>query len=338
VGVGLVSNPYECIGPSSLLIGRSHHEILDMIKNLAIKGGGVKGVAYVGALKELDKVGLFQPIERVSGTSAGALMASMICAGYDIPGIEKLMMSIKFDSFKSGWNPIRIFTRYGLYSGDYILKFVSGILSGSPLGLKKDATFADLRKTGCKDLYVFACNTTMHDVTEFSIDRTPDVPIAYAVRASMSIPLYFKAWQFPGNNPNNHIYVDGGVVYNYPLSFFDDARFNKQAHVNFESIGLYLYSKTPSEGMPLKFSSPIYFTGQLVESLLATQDYVILHDKEQRQRSVLIDDLMIPATDFGITDKQKDDLMESGKRATREFIARIADIEQKLPLTPSKLA
>jgi NTE family protein len=122
-----------------------------MIRNLAIKGGGVKGVAYVGALKELDKAGLFEPIERVSGTSAGALLACMISAGYDVAGIEKLMMSIQFNKFKSGWNPIRVFTRYGLYSGDYILKFVWSILTGSPKGLTKETTFADLRKAGCKE-------------------------------------------------------------------------------------------------------------------------------------------------------------------------------------------
>jgi len=46
-----------------------------MIKNLALKGGGVKGVAYVGAIKELDKANLYNGIERVSGTSAGALMS-----------------------------------------------------------------------------------------------------------------------------------------------------------------------------------------------------------------------------------------------------------------------
>jgi NTE family protein len=134
------------------------------------------------------------------------------------------------------------------------------------------------------------------------------------------------------------VYIDGGVVYNYPLSFFDDARFNQQEHVNFESMGLYLYSKTPAEGMPLKFSSPMYFAGQLVESLLATQDYVVLHDKEQRQRSVLIEDLMIPATDFGITDKQKNDLMESGRKAAQEFIQHIAELDQVLPQTQPKMA
>ena len=44
-----------------------------MIKNLALKGGGVKGIAYVGALYELDSKGQYASLQRVSGTSAGAL-------------------------------------------------------------------------------------------------------------------------------------------------------------------------------------------------------------------------------------------------------------------------
>ena len=104
-----------------------------VIKNLAIKGGGVKGVAYVGAIRELHKAGLFNNIQRFSGTSAGALLAGMICAGYDVDEIEKLMMSIQFEKFKRGWSPFRIFTGYGLYSGKYILDFVHNFLSHSPL-------------------------------------------------------------------------------------------------------------------------------------------------------------------------------------------------------------
>ena len=62
-----------------------------MIKNLALKGGGVKGIAYVGALKELEKASIYDGIEKVSGTSAGALVAGMIAVGYSADKIEELM-------------------------------------------------------------------------------------------------------------------------------------------------------------------------------------------------------------------------------------------------------
>ena len=44
-------------------------------KNLVFKGGGVRGIAYVGALKYLYENGLTRSLERVAGTSAGAITA-----------------------------------------------------------------------------------------------------------------------------------------------------------------------------------------------------------------------------------------------------------------------
>ncbi|HSC52729.1 MAG TPA: patatin-like phospholipase family protein [Phnomibacter sp.] len=301
-----------------------------MIKNLAIKGGGVRGVAYVGAIRELDKANLLAPIERVAGTSAGALMACMICAGYTVDEIEKLMLSIQFRRFHNGWNPLRILSGYGLFSGSYIVDFTKQLLANSPKKLQPGATFMDMRNAGCKDLYAFACNVSMHTVTEFSADSTPNAPVAEAIRASMSIPFYFKAWRFEGEQSSKHIYIDGGVVYNYPLSFFDKERFNQMPTVNFESIGLYLYTQNENRKDTLNFHMPLYFTRQVFEALMVTQDYIIEEDREQMQRSVMINDLGIAATDFNISPEQCSQLMESGATATRQYIQQELKIEQSL--------
>ena len=42
-------------------------------KNLVFEGGGVKGIAYAGAMKVLEKKGILKNIVRVGGTSAGAI-------------------------------------------------------------------------------------------------------------------------------------------------------------------------------------------------------------------------------------------------------------------------
>ena len=301
-----------------------------MITNLAIKGGGVRGVAYVGALQQLQKYKVYDGIKRVSGTSAGALLACMMCAGYSVNEIEKLMLSIKFKKFETGWNPFRIFSSYGLFSGNYILDFVQRLLNNAPIPLKKNATFLDMKNAGCKELYVFACNVSLHTVTEFSASKTPNTIVAEAIRASMSIPYFFKAWKFSNKLPDDHIYVDGGVVYNYPLSFFDDERFNTYKHVNFDTIGLFLYTKNKHLPTPILFYRVMFFTKQLFESLLETQDFVLMRDKEQMQRSILIDSLNIPATNFNITTAQLNALIESGSNATNDFLAKISNNNFKL--------
>ena len=53
-----------------------------------MQGGGILGIAYVGALQELEKEGILQNIERVAGTSAGAMNAMLMSLKYTPEKIE----------------------------------------------------------------------------------------------------------------------------------------------------------------------------------------------------------------------------------------------------------
>lgn len=50
------------------------------VTNLVFEGGGVKGVAYCGALHELDSQGILPAVTSVAGTSAGAITAALVAA------------------------------------------------------------------------------------------------------------------------------------------------------------------------------------------------------------------------------------------------------------------
>lgn len=289
-----------------------------MIRNLAIKGGGVRGIAFVGALKELDKAGMFSGIERIAGTSAGAMLSAMIAAGYTVEDIDDLMQSIEFKKFEEELNPLNLVSHYGLYSGDYILDFTRSFLTGSPLGLSADSTFADLKHVGGKELFVFAADLNTFGVAEFSATTTPSVKIAEAVRASMSIPFFFKAWQFPDKIPNDHIYVDGGTIFNYPLSFFDDTRFSS-AEINDESLGLFLHSKTPVQAQ-LGYHHVMHYSRHLFEVMLNSQDVDFEEDHGLISRSIIIDDLGILSTDFHLSTDDMNNLSASGATATRSWL------------------
>lgn len=289
-----------------------------MIRNLAIKGGGVRGIAFVGALRELDKAEIFTGIERVAGTSAGAMLSAMIAAGYSVDDIDRLMQSINFKKFEEEFNPLNVVAHYGMYSGDYILDFTKSFLEDAPLSLSADATFSDLKKAGGKDLFVFAADLNTFSVAEFSAETTPAVRVAEAVRASMSIPFFFKAWQFRDGIPNDHIYVDGGTIFNYPLSFFDDVRFSK-SEINDESLGLFLHSKTPVEAQ-LEYHHLMHYTRHLFEVMLNSQDLDFDEDHGLVSRSVIIDDLGILSTDFHLSPDDMNNLSASGASAAKAWL------------------
>ena len=62
---------------------------------LALSGGGARGVAHIGLLQRLEEEGY--PIESVTGTSIGALVASLYAVGYSPREIEALFARVDFE-------------------------------------------------------------------------------------------------------------------------------------------------------------------------------------------------------------------------------------------------
>jgi NTE family protein len=180
-----------------------------------------------------------------------------------------------------------------------------------------------MKEAGCKELYVFACDLNVHTIQEFSFLKTPDVVVAEAIRASMSIPMFFRAWKFRDSNPNDHIFVDGGIAFNYPLGFFDNERFAPSPDfICEEAIGLYLHDKSSDKEVDLRFSHPLNFLKQLFETLLNVQNIDIGFETAEGNRSVRIDGLGIPSTDFNLSLHDMDRLIRSGAYHTRDFLRK----------------
>jgi NTE family protein len=293
------------------------------IKNLAFKGGGVLGIAYAGAIKVLENNGLLAPIEKVAGTSAGAITAALVCLNYTADEITGIVNATSFKSFEDKKDVLRIATRYGIYQGNTLLTWIEGTITQK--GFSADATFADFKNKGCKDLHVFSSDLNTQSLKHFSFETTPNVVVAQAIRASMSIPMFFEAWQFPNNNPDNHIYVDGGLIYNYPLTIFDT-----NGEPNAETLGFYLsdlQNAAPTNDN-LSYDHVFEYIKILFETLMDSQDVDFDEDSEQAKRTVMIDDLGISATDFDLTQDQETALYNSGFKYTTNYLAANAPATQ----------
>ncbi|MGA8164630.1 MAG: patatin-like phospholipase family protein, partial [Waddliaceae bacterium] len=68
-------------------------------ENLVFKGGGPKGIAYVGAMCALEEEGALKDLIRVAGTSAGAINSTFIACGYDSKEMEAVLRETDFTSF-----------------------------------------------------------------------------------------------------------------------------------------------------------------------------------------------------------------------------------------------
>ena len=91
--------------------------------DLVFEGGGVKGIGLAGAFSYLDEQG-FKP-QRVAGTSAGAITAALVAAGYSGDELQSLVLEeMKFKSFEDGghWpvsQALELAAHKGLHPGKY---------------------------------------------------------------------------------------------------------------------------------------------------------------------------------------------------------------------------
>lgn len=279
-------------------------------KNLALQAGGVLGTAYVGVVQSLNERGLLSKFERVAGSSAGAIMGTLIALRFSAAEIEDIMMNLNMGEFTDPTSPINLVQNYGYYAGDVFYQWIQDIIARK---LTKNATFEDLVDAGFADLYVFGTDLTARGLREFSYRATPDTPIAGAVRASMSIPFFFQAWRFPGGIPDNHYYVDGGLILPYPLWTFDYAPFTSEEGYNEETLGVSLRTGFSPSGLEKGFDLKEYF-----ESLFEATSSIRISARN-KARTISIDTLKLSPTDFNMSHEDKLRLVKSGYEATAEF-------------------
>jgi NTE family protein len=210
-------------------------------KNLALEGGGIRGIAYAGAFKVLEEKGILQNIENVAGSSAGAIAGLLISVGYNAAEIDSILMSLPFQKFNDGKGGLigkyrRIKNKYGVYKGDKFEDWISSLLL-TKTG-NANLTFKDLHNkknesSKYKNLYITGTNISKQRLEIFSFETTPNFKISTAVRISGGIPLYFSPIVLDDslkpvkkNDTTRFVnfYVDGGMMCNYPISLFDTCK------------------------------------------------------------------------------------------------------------------
>lgn len=329
-------------------------------RNLVFEGGGMKGIAYLGAMSVLKRRGYLERIDRVGGASAGAINALIYALGYTLDEQQQVLKSTDFRNFMDGsFGVIRDIRRlandFGWYKGDFFSGWI-GELIGGKLGHAK-ATFDELAGAGLPCLYVVGTNLSTGYAEVFSRERHPSMPLAEALRITMSIPLFFAAVR---QGERNDAYVDGGTVLNYPVKLFDRERYidkgkepdaalptsyYERENASFflkrperspyvynrqtlgmrldtrKEIALFRYDEPPL-GKPIKSFTD--YARALVRSLMTVQENQHLHNDDW-QRTLYIDSLDVATTDFDLSDAKKEELVRSGITCAERYLRWFED-------------
>jgi NTE family protein len=229
---------------------------------------------------------------------------------YTSAEITQIIKQINFSRFLDNGKIDRIAREYGYYQGNYARELFQGWVQ-EKLG-SKDATFEDLHAAGGLDLRVYATNLTTRHVFEFSYRRTKNVSLAEAVRASMSIPLFFSAVEIDGQ-----IFIDGGAVFDYPLAGFGKDEIELTLGLAFAQSSV--VATQSQEDLNFGFHQPLQYIHRLITVLQRVQSPVFaLHD-ELQQNTILIDTAGINSINFRLSETEKETLIACGRQAVRGF-------------------
>ena len=320
-------------------------------RNIIFEGGGVKGLAYAGAMQELEKRKILKNISRAGGTSAGAINAVLFCAGYTVKETVSELKKLDFNKFKDdSFGMLRDLNRlnreYGWHKGNYFRNWIGRLLENK-VG-SEDVNFKQLREHTGKELFVYATNLSTGFGEVYSHEKTPNVRVTDAVRRSMSIPLFFRAIR----DDRNDVFVDGGMLNNFPVKLFDREKylFNKKladripkyyreenktflrSHpnsspyvFNTETLGFRLDTskeigmfRDGQEPQHHRIDSFLDYAVRMVKSLISFQDNQHLHSDDWH-RTIYIDSLDVDTTEFDLSEDQKKRLIKSGKDATSNY-------------------
>lgn len=280
--------------------------------NLVFEGGGVRGLAYIGALQAVEDAGIRPDVTAVAGTSAGAITAALVAVGYTAKELRDALMGMDLRMFQDGGltGPVRVVRDFGFFRGDAFLRWMRDRVAEKTGNAH--ATFSDVHLTTGIDLRVVVTNLSVHSAQVLSHETTPDMEVALAVRMSMSIPLFFAAVR-----EGEAVYVDGGAVWNYPLTIFD----TEDEETERRTLGLHLGLKGTAAPAPVKVGDIVTYGRMLYESLITVQTFLMEQNPDDVARSVFIDHLGVFPTDFGISTEKKEALVGKGFEATNAYLA-----------------
>lgn len=314
--------------------------------DLVLEGGGVKGIGLVGAVLRLMRADYAFP--RVAGTSAGSIVAAFLAAGATEEQLAGAMGRLDYPRVPDRSPPripalsesVSLLRSAGAYEGDYIHRFLERELEA--LGVR---TFADLRRDESGDdpaLEPFQRYKLVVMATDVSRGRLLRLPwdyrllgvdpdrqrVAAAVRASISIPLYFRPVVVAhGETGEETTLVDGGVLSNFPIEVFDRT---DRVEPRWPTLGVKVMPDLPASsselfpGVPWLAQSalpPLRLLEQVVATAIAGNDQTYLERPCVRRRAIQVDTSAVGIVEFDASEQKRTALLGSGETAADAFLA-----------------
>lgn len=189
---------------------------------LVLGGGGARGAAHIGVLKELERLRI--PVDAIAGTSMGAILGGLYATGLNADELENLVESMDWAAalsdppareslsfrHKQDEREFPIDFELGIRDGDFLLP--RGVIQGQTLDLLLRELTLDASHITDFDELPIPLRVIASDIVSGDAVVISGGDLARSIRASMSVPAVFAPVRIDGR-----LLVDGGIVGNMPI-------------------------------------------------------------------------------------------------------------------------
>ncbi|RYM06030.1 hypothetical protein EWH99_04030 [Sporolactobacillus sp. THM7-7] len=289
--------------------------------DVVFSGGGVKAFAFVGALEILEKSGF--RFRRTAGTSAGAIVAALLSAGYSSSEMKELMRSMDPEQFLDPqlhtrfplYKWLRVYFKMGLYSGNSLENWMNRLLHAKGIRV-----FGDLPPGSLKVIAADVSKGRMvvlpDDLKDYGI-RPEAFPVSRAVRMSAGLPFLFEPVKLYDGNGEKSLMVDGGILSNFPLWIFDgEGEVPKRPF-----LGMQTKDEVPMDKMPRKIKHAADLFRGLFTAMRDAHDEKAI-SKFKYSNIIFIPIKEVETKEFAITWRERERLFQLGADEAETFLKK----------------
>lgn len=323
--------------------GKSAHaggEDLSRRVDLVMEGGGIKGIALAGAIEVLEERGY--RVNRVAGSSAGAIAGALATSGIAGAEMVEILRGTDYRAFEDGprWTRtmlgkgLAILTHLGVHRGDALAAWLERQLE-EHAGPDWTGTFADLRYRDpdpdeqLSGAQAFRLVVTASDLSAGRLRYLPtdadafgtapeQLRVVEAVRASASIPLFFRPVRWKNTHGRTSVLVDGGMLSNFPTSVYDRPGGEPP---RWPTFGLKLSAKPEADfGVRNHIRGPLSFGKAVVDTVTGFYDRMHIDASHAVARTIFIDTAAVRPTQFDLSEAERELLYREGRTAATKFL------------------
>lgn len=344
-------------------------------QNLVFQGGGPKGLAYAAVIEELERQNMLKEVDRVAGTSAGAITAMLLALNYSSEEIKKILQDTDFSKFFDHPLKVKDDTPYFMaiyqsiksiaHDPKQVMEKLWNVQTGICDGLEMrnwiearvyektgihNCTFGELSKLigdneekKFKHLYVYGTKIGNYpQIVQFSSEdpKWQDIVISDTIRISASIPFVFKPAVIYQKDSQGNIFdrkqlgsfVDGGLLYNFPIETFDKKKFGgpsvpdierNDPYFNTRTWGFYLIEPEVQKVEEASINDIMDLSKAMANIYFHAEKALREREGRDTSRSVAIPNQGISLLEFKVPKEKQELQLDAGRKATRAFLKEV---------------